>query len=156
MEDIHRGKTISPPIHFWIISPYFCPLWVLVIQSCPTLCDPMDYSPPGSSVHEISQARILERVAISFSGDLPNPGIEPRSPALQAHSLLTELQGNRQHQAFWAYTLSAFWRGLKQYNETAVGFSKKLFWASFSQLSKQKELSISSLMGRLCACVNLG
>ena len=39
---------------------------VLVTQSCPTLCDPMDYSPPGSSVHGISQARILE-VAIPFS-----------------------------------------------------------------------------------------
>ena len=37
---------------------------VLVIQSCPTLCDPMDCSPPGSSVHGISQARILEWVAI--------------------------------------------------------------------------------------------
>ena len=36
-------------------------------QSRPTLCDPMDCSPPGSSVHEISQARILEWVAISFS-----------------------------------------------------------------------------------------
>ena len=40
----------------------------LVIKSCPTLCDPIDCSPPGSSVHEISQARILEWVAISFSG----------------------------------------------------------------------------------------
>ena len=40
---------------------------VLVAQSCPTLCDPMDYSPPGSSVHRILQARILEWVAISFS-----------------------------------------------------------------------------------------
>ena len=39
----------------------------LVAQSCLTLCDPMDYSPPGSSVHGISQARILEWVAISFS-----------------------------------------------------------------------------------------
>ena len=40
---------------------------VLVIQSCLTLCDPMDYSLPGSSVHGILQARILEWVAISFS-----------------------------------------------------------------------------------------
>ena len=40
---------------------------VLVAQSCPTLCDPTDYSPPGSSVHGILQARILEWVAISFS-----------------------------------------------------------------------------------------
>ena len=38
-----------------------------VVQSCLTLCDPMDCSPPGSSVHGISQARILEWVAISFS-----------------------------------------------------------------------------------------
>ena len=36
-------------------------------QSCLTLCNPMDYSLPGSSVHEISQARILEWVAISYS-----------------------------------------------------------------------------------------
>ena len=38
-----------------------------VAQSCPTLCDPMDCSPPCSSVHGILQARILEWVAISFS-----------------------------------------------------------------------------------------
>ena len=40
---------------------------VLVAQSCPTLCDPMDCSPPGSSVHRIFQTRILEWVAISSS-----------------------------------------------------------------------------------------
>lgn len=60
---------------------------------CLTLCDPLDYSPPGS-VHKILQASILEQVAISFSGDLPHdPGIEPRSLALQADSLPTEIQG---------------------------------------------------------------
>ena len=51
-------------------------------QSCPTLCDPMDCSLPGSSVYGIFQARVLEWVAISFSRDLPNPGIEPGSGAL--------------------------------------------------------------------------
>ena len=40
---------------------------VLVTQSCPTLCDPMDYNPPGSYVLEILQARTLEWIAISFS-----------------------------------------------------------------------------------------
>ena len=40
---------------------------MLVAQSCPTLFDPMNYTPPGSSVHGILQARILEWVAISFS-----------------------------------------------------------------------------------------
>ena len=39
-------------------------------QSCPTLCDPMDYSPPSSSVHGILQARILEWVAISFGVEI--------------------------------------------------------------------------------------
>ena len=39
----------------------------LVTQSCPTLCHLMDCNPPGSSVHEISQARILQWVAISYS-----------------------------------------------------------------------------------------
>ena len=39
----------------------------LVAKLCSTLCEPMDYSPPGFSVHGISQARILEQVAISFS-----------------------------------------------------------------------------------------
>ena len=42
----------------------------LVIKSCLTFCDPMDCSLPGSSVHGIFQARILEWVAVSFSGDL--------------------------------------------------------------------------------------
>ena len=46
---------------------------VSVTQLCPTLCDPMDDKPPGSSVHGILQARILEWVAISFSitGHIP-------------------------------------------------------------------------------------
>ena len=58
-----------------------------------TLCDPMDYSLPGSSVHRIFQARVLEWVAISFSGDLPDPGIKPRPPALQADALPCEPPG---------------------------------------------------------------
>ena len=48
-------------------------LKVLVTQLCPTPCDPMDCSPPGSSVHEIFQARILEWVAISFSRGSSQP-----------------------------------------------------------------------------------
>ena len=40
---------------------------VLIAQLCPTLCDPMDCNPPGSSVHGILQARILKWVAIPFS-----------------------------------------------------------------------------------------
>ena len=59
----------------------------LVAESFSTLCNPMDCSPSGSSVHGILQARILEWIAMSSSGDLPNPGIKPRYPSLQADSL---------------------------------------------------------------------
>ena len=81
------------------------PRWFsdLDVKSCPTLCDPVDYSWPGSSVHGILQTKILEWAVVSFSrgyaeprlslGFLPNPRIEPRSPALEADSLPTELQG---------------------------------------------------------------
>ena len=51
-------------------------------KSCLTLWNFMDYSLPVSSVHGISQARILEWVAISCSRDLPGPEIEPMSLAL--------------------------------------------------------------------------
>ena len=46
---------------------------VLVTQLCPTVCDPVDYSPPGSSVHGTLQARILEWVAIAFSRGSSRP-----------------------------------------------------------------------------------
>ena len=48
---------------------------------------------PGSSVHGIFQARILEWLPFPSPGDLPDPGIEPGSPALPVDSLPTELQG---------------------------------------------------------------
>ena len=57
------------------------------LQSCLTLCSTMDYTLPGSSVHGILQARILEWVAMPSPGNHPNPGIEPESPALQVDSL---------------------------------------------------------------------
>ena len=65
-----------------------------VAQSCLTLCDPMDCSLPGFSIHGIFQARILEWVAISFSRRSSNPGIKPRFPALQADALPSEPLGN--------------------------------------------------------------
>ena len=58
-----------------------------VAKSCLTLCDSMDCSLPDSFAHGISQARILEWVAIAFLGDLADPGIELVSPTLQVDSL---------------------------------------------------------------------
>ena len=68
-------------------------LLVLVAQSCPTLCDPIDCSPPGSSVYGDSPGKNTEWVAIPSSRDLLNPRIELKSPALQAGSLLSEPLG---------------------------------------------------------------
>ena len=65
----------------------------LVAQSALTLGGPMDCSPPGSSVHEIFPARILEWVAIPFPGDIPHLGIEHKTPALQATTLPSEPPG---------------------------------------------------------------
>ena len=64
-----------------------------VAQSCPTLCDPMDCSPPGSSLHGILQAKVLEWVAFPSPGDLPDAGLESRSPAFQADALTSEPPG---------------------------------------------------------------
>ena len=88
---VPRGILVSPPgmelvalalevqsLNHWtsrevpviLVRMFLVSLWcvcVLVAQSCLTLCDPMDCSPPGSSVHGIFQARILEWVPISFS-----------------------------------------------------------------------------------------
>ena len=66
---------------------------VLITQLCPTLCDPMDCGLPVSSVRGISQARILEWVAIPSPGDLLDPGIESGSSALQADYLPSERPG---------------------------------------------------------------
>ena len=111
---------------FWWSQGFAAAVLCLVALSCPTLCDPMDCSPPDSSVHGDSPGKnngvgyhalfqrifpiqgwdpnllhwrwILDTVwgtreaqAYPFSRDLPDPGIELGSPALQADSLAAEL-----------------------------------------------------------------
>ena len=68
-------------------------LFVLVAKPYQTLCDPTDCCQPGSSVHVISQARILEWAAIPSPGDLPNPRFEPRSPSWAGRFFTTEPPG---------------------------------------------------------------
>ena len=68
-----------------------CVCVCLVIQSCSTLCDPLDCSPPGSSV--CRDSLYWSGLPCSSAGNLPNPGIEPRSPTLQADCLLSEPPG---------------------------------------------------------------
>ena len=66
---------------------------MLVAHLYRTLCHLMNCSPPGSSVHGFSRQEYWSGLPGSPPGDLPNPGIEPRSPTLQADSLSTELFG---------------------------------------------------------------
>ena len=75
------------------VYTYVC-VYVLVTQSRPTLCDPMDCSPPGSPVHGILQARILEWVAFPFCRGSSWPrDRKPGSPALLADSSPSEPPG---------------------------------------------------------------
>ena len=60
--------------------------------TCP-VCDPTDCSPPGSSVHRFSRQGCWSGLPFPFRGDLPVPGIELKSAALQVESLPTELGG---------------------------------------------------------------
>ena len=79
---------------------------VLVAQLCLTLCDPMDCSLPDSSIHGVLQARILEWVVCPPLGDLPNPGVEPGFPALQANSSpSSELNSQLDYQIYPTFRL---------------------------------------------------
>ena len=81
-------------------------------QSCLTLYDLMDYSPQGSSLHGITQARTLEWVTIPSSGDLPDPGVKPTSPmssALAGGFFTTEPPGKPLcHITWWHLRKSVF------------------------------------------------
>ena len=76
-----QNKSYNDCMHVQLLS---C-IWLF--------CNPMDYSPPGSSVHGFTQERILEWVAIPSPGDLPNPGFKSVSPALAGRLFTTEPTG---------------------------------------------------------------
>ena len=89
-----------PPPNPWNHQSFYCLrvcvcvcvcVCVLVTQLCPTLCNPMDCSPPGSSVYGDSPGK---NTGVGCQcpppGYLPNPGIKTRSPTLQTDSLLSE------------------------------------------------------------------
>ena len=73
-------------------------MWSIQEGACPpTLCDPMDYSLQGPSVHGIFQARVLEWVAISFSRGYSQPRDGTQVSSLQADALPSELPGKPQY-----------------------------------------------------------
>ena len=76
-----------------ILISLYMKVKMLVTQSCLTLCYPMDYSPQGSSVVGFPRQEFWRAVPFPSPWDLPNPGIKPGSPSLQADSLLSEPPG---------------------------------------------------------------
>ena len=73
-----------------------------VTQLCPTLCNPMDYSPPGSSVHGIFQARVLEWVAISFNVLHIYNGILLSYKKEWNNSTCRSMEGSRDYHTRWS------------------------------------------------------
>ena len=132
-----------------------------VSQSCLTLWEPMDCSLPGSSFRGFSRQEYWSGLPLPSPGDLPNPGIKPRSPALQAHSLWSEPPGKpkkesrgtatrecwRQHLCFpslvfgkilglvlyWEVVVITFWSNLKNWSwNNALAFISASFLCSGS------------------------
>ena len=83
-EEKAKAKQIHKPRIFYSVC-------VLVALLCPTLWDPMDCSLPGPLSIEFSRQEYWSRLPVPSLGDLPDPGIKHRSPALQADVLLSEL-----------------------------------------------------------------
>ena len=81
----------------------------LVDKSSPTIFDPIDYSLLGSSAHGISQASILKWVSISYSRDLPDPGVELQSPTLTGQFFTTESPGKPPTLIKSLLCLKCFW-----------------------------------------------
>ena len=104
------------------------------LQSCPTLCNPMGYNLPGSSVRRILQARILEWVSVPFSGDLLNAEIElgsRMSPALEGGLFTTSATIEAAPNSFPSPLpvgggFLPSWSFLMQRNLNSLGFSERV------------------------------
>ena len=100
--EVYKSENLFVFIfYFYLLDANHCYAFLYILPemfymkkwSCSVICNslrPQELCLPGFSMHGIFQARVLEWVAISFSRDLPDSGIEPRSPALQADTLLSE------------------------------------------------------------------
>ena len=75
----------------------------LVAKSCPTLCDPMDCSLPGTSIHRFPKQEYWNGLPFPSPGGLPDPGIKPMSPALVGKFSTTEPPGKPIHVCMYIY-----------------------------------------------------
>ena len=124
----------------------------LVARSCPTLCNPMGYSPSGFSVHGILQARILEWVVISFfrgSSQDPWPGIDPKT---RDQTQVSCIAGR--FFAIWATREAQSWLGNTCWiHVLSIHLDKKITANHEEQISQVNDFSAFLCMGK---CKNLG
>ena len=106
-----------------------------VAQSCPTLCDPVDCSLPGSSVHGIFQAIVLEWIAISFSRGSSQPGLELGSPAWQTLYSLSH-QGSPLQQC--TFNLDWIAKNSEMYRYSVISQNYSKGWGSILGVSDSK------------------
>ena len=100
-------------------------------------CDTMDYSFPGPSIHGISQARILEWLPLPSLGDLPDPGIEPATPALAGGFFTAEPPGRPTCMYMYRYTYTHTHTHTYIYNGILPVHYFLLFIELYDQNSKQ-------------------
>ena len=89
---IHDNSLLCGPLPLPVSISHFS-VYALASQSCLNLCSPMNCSPPGSSFMGFSRQEYWSGLSCPPPGHLPNPGIQPGSPTLQADSLPSEPPG---------------------------------------------------------------
>ena len=102
---------------------------MIVTQSHPTLCDPKDSSPPGSLSMEFSRQVYWSGLPVPTPGDLPDPGIEARSAALQTDYLVSKPPGNNgliNYKKICMSTLSSLNSRIFTFQETFLKFKAHL------------------------------
>ena len=110
---------------------YIYSKYVLVAQSCLTLCDPMDCNVPGSSVHGIFQTRILEWVAIFFSRGSSWPRDWTQVSCIAGRLLTPEPQGMTIYSKFTAFMYSFFLNKKKQYYFQSLEWEDRSLFIAF-------------------------
>ena len=131
----------------------------MLSQSCPTLCDPVDYSPQGSSDHGISQARIMEWTAISFSRESSRPKDGTHIfLRWQADSLPLSHLGYPEMEGGNYYSRGNIWGGVNQhlpeYLKATAGMFQS-FHRIRSDTSSRSPLQISSSQRLSLVCSRL-
>ena len=113
----------------------------LVTLSCPTLCNLMDCSPPGLSVHGDSPGKSTEVGSIPPPGHLPNPGIESKSPALKVNSLSSEPPGKPKNTAVGSWSLLQGIFSTQELNQGLLLYMRILYQLNYQGSPKLKVVS---------------